>query len=95
MPEIVRTHRGVIYTYTLDEAAAFLGGISPRTVRRYIQSGRLPAQKIRGRWIITEDNLTAFIRGAKTTHSRNTVPAPRFDESFPPDPFFSMDEQPI
>ena len=45
--------------FTIDQVAAKLG-VHPKTVRRYISSGRMVAQKIAGTWRITPKSLTAF-----------------------------------
>lgn len=47
-------------TYTVEEAAAFLK-VDRRTVYRYIETGKLKANKGDGRyWLILEDDLLAF-----------------------------------
>lgn len=53
-----------ITVYTAQETADILG-VSERTLREYIKSGRLVAQKIAGDWVISEDNIKAFINGKK------------------------------
>ena len=47
-------------TKTLDEVSAYLG-ITERTVRRYLQTGKLKGYKIGGRVYITNESLTEFI----------------------------------
>ena len=51
-----------IKTYKVKEAAEILK-VSPRTIQQYIMDKKIPAQKIGGKWHITEDNLKAFIEG--------------------------------
>ena len=92
MPTIYQTDRERLILYRLEEAARYIG-VSSRTLRQYIKDGRLPAQKIGGIVYIWDQNLSAFVRGAHTTHTRNTVPAPTFYEDFPPDPFLSAQDQ--
>ena len=48
--------------YTLYEVAEILS-VTPRTMSTYLKNGRIPGQKIRGRWMITEENLRAFMSG--------------------------------
>ena len=51
-----------INVYTAQETAGLLS-VSERTVRTYIKSGRLNAQKVAGDWAISEDNIKAFLNG--------------------------------
>ena len=53
-----------VTVYTAQETAELLG-VSERTIREYIKSGRLVAQKIAGDWVISEDNIKAFLNGSK------------------------------
>jgi len=53
-----------IKLYNMQEASKILG-VSERTLFTYIKSERLKANKIRGKWMITEDNLKKFIQGEK------------------------------
>lgn len=80
--------------YTREEAAKVLN-VSLKTISNYIRSGRLPAQTVRGRYVITEKNLIAFLSGAKSTRSRNKVEPPKFEnqefDDAPPDPWESDD----
>jgi excisionase family DNA binding protein len=46
--------------YTLEEVAALLE-VTTRTLYTYIKDGKLKAQKIGGRWKISEENLKKFI----------------------------------
>ena len=45
--------------YTITEAMEVLG-LSRRSVMTYIYSGKLPANKVGGKWRITEATLKAF-----------------------------------
>ena len=91
MPTWYETPKERLLLYRLEEAARYLG-VSTRTIRQYIHDQRLPAQKIGNRVYIWDGNLSAFVRGAHTTHTRNIVPAPAFTEDFPPDPFYTAEE---
>lgn len=71
--------------WDLAEAARQLGGVSPRTVRRLIASGALPAVRI-GR-------LRSQIRRSRAAPSRSSTVNSRFATmpipySFPPPPFY-------
>ena len=50
--------------YTPAEAAEILHK-NPDTVRRYIRSGKLKAQKVGNTWYITDKTLTEFVTGEK------------------------------
>ena len=50
--------------YTPTEAAEILHK-NPDTVRRYIRSGKLKAQKVGNTWYITDKTLTEFVTGEK------------------------------
>ena len=49
-------------TYTMTEVAELLG-VTYRTIRSYVMTGKLKAVKIGGMWKISEDNLRKFING--------------------------------
>ena len=49
--------------YGIKEVAALLG-ISPRTVQQYITDQKLPANKIGGAWLITEENIKEYVNSA-------------------------------
>ena len=53
---------GDIKLYSLMELANILD-ITDVTLRRYIKSGRLKAQKIGGAYHVTETNLNQFLEG--------------------------------
>lgn len=59
----MRTILGIT-TYSVQEVAELLH-LTDRTVRNYITSGKLLAQKIGGNWEISEENLKAFLNGTK------------------------------
>lgn len=48
--------------YTLEEIADFLN-VTVRTLYTYIKNGRLKANKIGGKWIVTDNQLREFIEG--------------------------------
>ena len=54
-----------VTVFTAQETAELLH-VSERTIRNYIKSGRLKAQKIGGDWAISEDNIKAFLNGSKS-----------------------------
>ena len=45
---------------TIDQAANKLG-VHPKTIRRYINSGKISAQKISGSWRINPESLDVYI----------------------------------
>lgn len=51
-----------IKVYNLNEIEDILQ-VSIRTLYRYIKSGRLKANKIGNKWIVTEQDLKDFIEG--------------------------------
>lgn len=51
-----------IKVYTLNEVEELLK-VSLRTLYRYIKDGRLKANKIGNKWIVTEQSLKDFIEG--------------------------------
>lgn len=51
-----------IKVYTLKEVSELLK-TSERTLLTYIKAGKLDANKIGGKWIVTHENLQAFITG--------------------------------
>jgi len=50
--------------YTIKEAAEIIHRSVP-TVRNYISSGNLRAQKVGSTWYITDRTLTEFVTGEK------------------------------
>lgn len=48
--------------YTLSELAEKLE-VTRRTLYNYIKSGQLKANKVVGKWIVTEEQLKEFIEG--------------------------------
>lgn len=69
--------------YTANEVADMLG-VTERTVRTYIKSGALQAQKIGGEWAVSEDNVKAFLHGPKPAAAVDIIgtggqPAPGFN----------------
>jgi excisionase family DNA binding protein len=51
-----------IKVYTLKEVAEVLK-VTERTLLTYIKEGKLKANKIGGKWIISQENLQNFING--------------------------------
>lgn len=60
MPTVIEN----IKFYTIPETAKALR-VTPQTVRTYIKKGRLQSQRIGRPILITERNLTEFLKGAK------------------------------
>lgn len=90
MKRFIFNGREEIVLFTLEEVAKELG-ISYRTVRRYVQEGRIPACEIGRNKYIWMQHLGQFLKGAKSTRSHYSVPVPSFDtEDFsdPPDPCY-------
>lgn len=48
--------------YTLVEVAEMLQ-VTRRTLYNYLKDGRLKANKVIGKWIVTEEQLRDFIEG--------------------------------
>ena len=48
--------------YNLKDVAQILS-VTERTLHNYIKDGKLKAQKIGGKWKISDENLNKFING--------------------------------
>jgi excisionase family DNA binding protein len=48
--------------YTLEETAKILD-TTELTVRTYLKKGKLKGQKIKKRWMISEENIKNFLHG--------------------------------
>ena len=48
--------------YTVQEVAEFMQ-LSQATIRRYIKYGTMKAQKVGGKWYITDENLEFVLHG--------------------------------
>ena len=48
--------------YTLEDIAEMLQ-VTRRTLYNYIKDGKLKANKVANKWIVTEENLNDFIEG--------------------------------
>jgi excisionase family DNA binding protein len=62
--------------YSITEVAAHLGGVSKWTVRAWVSQGRLRRTKVGSRTMISEDDLTMFLRvcnGTKQTPKRSNT----------------------
>lgn len=51
-----------IKVYTLKEVSEVLK-VTERTLLTYIKEGKLKANKIGGKWIVSQENLQNFING--------------------------------
>ena len=57
--------------FSVDEAAKYLGGLSPYTVHAWLSKGRLMRSKVGSRTMIRKSELDRLIRdGAKTIRPR-------------------------
>ena len=50
-----------IKTYELKEVAKILN-VTRRTLNNYIEAGKMPAIKIGGKWVVTEEALKKFLK---------------------------------
>lgn len=50
--------------YTIKQAAEILN-CTPRSVQSYIDSGKINAKMVAGRWQITETDLLEYVNGCK------------------------------
>lgn len=62
----IRTRETKVRLYDRYEVAEILN-VTPRTIWNYIKDERIPAQLIGQKWYISEQNLCAFIHGARYT----------------------------
>ena len=51
-----------IKLYTLQDLSGVLN-VTTRTLKTYVNTGRLKGVKIGGKWTVTEENLRHFING--------------------------------
>ncbi len=74
-----------ITLYDLEEASALLG-VTSRTLRSYVYQGIIPCCRLRRKLYFTDKNLSAFLRGARSTRRKTPVDAPKYEvDDFPPD----------
>lgn len=78
MPTTIKIAGERTVLFTQKEAADFLG-VTERTMRNYVKSGRIPACTVRRRVYIWDKHLQQFLRGARTTRTYKPVPPPQFD----------------
>jgi excisionase family DNA binding protein len=57
---------------TIDQVSDKLG-IHPKTVRRYINSGKISAQKIGGAWRINPESLDVYLDSCESGHGKNHI----------------------
>lgn len=57
---------------TIDEAANILD-VHPKTIRRYINSGKISAQKVAGSWRIYQDSINEYLGSCGVHHHQNDV----------------------
>lgn len=46
--------------FTIQEISAMFD-VTPQTIRRYVNEGRITAVKFGGKWVITEDAMKDFL----------------------------------
>lgn len=56
--------------FTIEEAAEKIG-VHPKTIRRYIYSGKLAAQKIGGQWRVYQSAINEYFQSCKGSCSEN------------------------
>lgn len=78
MPTTIKIAGERTVLFTQKEAADFLG-VTERTMRNYVKSGRIPACTVRRRVYIWDKHLQQFLRGARTTRTYKPVPPPQYD----------------
>lgn len=78
MPTTIKIAGERTVLFTQKEAADFLG-VTERTMRNYVKSGRIPACTVRRRVYIWDKHLQQFLRGARTTRTYKHVPPPQYD----------------
>ncbi len=86
MPTIAVVGRDRLTLYTEAETARMIG-VSERTVRSYLRSGRIPYVRIRRKVYIEHNNLLEYLRGARTSRIYQQIAAIEFQTDFtaPPD----------
>lgn len=73
---------GDLKVYTLEQAAKLLQ-TSPRTLRGYLNCGKLKGAKMGVSWRILEDNLIKFLEGGAEVIEANRSPEHRGTELKP------------
>ena len=86
MPLIKRMGTEKIVLYDLEEASSLLG-VCTRTLRSYAKNNTIPACRLRRKLYFTSDNITLFLKGAKSIRRKEDVKAPIYDDIYPPDPW--------
>ncbi len=92
MPLIKRVAGERITLLTLQEVTEILG-VSERTARQYIVDGLIPACKLKRRLYVTDKNLSAFLRGAKSTRRKTAVTAPQYETIVFPSDVWEQEKQ--
>jgi len=49
-------------TYTVEEVAKILNYKNPESVRRLIKAGKIPAIRVGGRYLVTDETLQRLLR---------------------------------
>ncbi len=50
-------------TYTVEDVAKILNYKNPESVRRLIKAGKIPAIRVGGRYLVTEETIQRILRG--------------------------------
>lgn len=75
------------YLYSIDKAAELLG-MHKKTILRYINEGKLKANKVGGRWRIHGNDLSTFV-GAKDICDENLTQRQKPKADITPEPWIS------
>lgn len=74
MPYTATTTHYKITLYDLEETAQLLG-VTYRTAWQYVRDGKIPANKIGGQYLVSEETVIAFYHGAQMVDDLgNTLP---------------------
>lgn len=62
--------------YSVEDAAAMLGGVSKWTVHAWLAKGKLQRTKVGSRTMIRESDLQAFVEGCNGVGQKRNVSVP-------------------
>ena len=80
MPLIKRVGTEKIVLYDLEESASLLG-VTTRTLRSYAKDELIPCCRLRRKLYFTDRNISAFLKGTRSTRRKIAVDAPQFETS--------------
>jgi excisionase family DNA binding protein len=75
------------HLYSIDKVAELLG-MHKKTILRYINEGKLKANKVGGRWRIHGNDLSSFV-GAKDAPDAGITPVQKAKADITPEPWIS------